>query len=410
MILNYIWIAFFLIAFVVGLFKLIVLGDARVFPDMVTATFDMSKTGFEIALFLTGVLSLWMGLLKIGENGGIIRVMSKLFGPFFQKLLPEIPKNHPVFGYILMNFSANLLNLDNAATPMGLKAMEELQTLNPKKDTASNAQIMFMILNSGGLTLIPISVMVYRAQKGAADPSDVFLPILLATSASTFVGVLIVSIIQKINLFNRVILAYAGGFLLLVVGLIYYLTQLSQEEIARISSITSNVILFSFIISFIVLALIKKVNVYESFIEGAKEGFGVAIKIIPYIIAILVAVGVFRVCGAMGFLEQGFVYVFSALGLNTDWTPALPTALMKPLSGSGARGLMLELLDSKGVDSFAGKVASTIQGATDTTLYGIALYFGAVSISKTRYTAAVGLIGDFVGLVTAILLSYLFFH
>jgi spore maturation protein SpmA len=410
MILNYIWIAFFLIAFVVGLIKLIFFGDAAVFPGMVNATFDMSKTGFEIALALTGVLSLWMGLLRIGEKGGVIRVISKLFGPFFQRLLPEVPKNHPVFGYILMNFSANLLNLDNAATPAGLKAMEELQTLNPQKDRASNAQIMFMILNSGGLTLIPISVMVYRAQRGAADPSDVFLPILLATSASTFVGVLIVSIIQKINLLNKVILAYAGGFLLLVTGLIYYLTQLSQEEIARVSSITSNVILFSFIVSFILLALIKKVNVYESFIEGAKEGFGVAIKIIPYIIAILVAVGVFRACGAMDFLEQGFVYAFSALGFNTDWTPALPTALMKPLSGSGARGLMLELLDSKGVDSFAGKVASTIQGATDTTLYGIALYFGAVNISKTRYTAAVGLIGDFVGLITAILLSYLFFH
>jgi spore maturation protein SpmA len=410
MILNYIWIAFFLIAFVVGLFKLIVLGDLEVFPKIVSATFDTSKIGFETALALTGVLSLWMGLLRIGEKGGVIRVISKLFGPFFQKLLPEVPKNHPVFGYILMNFSANLLNLDNAATPAGLKAMEELQTLNPDKERASNAQIMFMILNSGGLTLIPISVMVYRAQRGAADPSDVFLPILLATSASTFVGVLIVSVIQKINLFNKVILFYAGGFLLVVTSLIYYLTQLSQEEIGRISSITSNVILFSIIVIFILLAVIKKVNVYESFIEGAKEGFGVAIKIIPYVIAILVGVGVFRSCGAMDFLEQGFVYVFSALGINTDWTPALPTALMKPLSGSGARGLMLELLDSKGVDSFAGKVASTIQGATDTTLYGIALYFGAVNISKTRYTAAVGLIGDFVGLITAILLSYLFFH
>jgi spore maturation protein SpmA len=410
MILNYIWIAFFLIAFVVGLFKLIFLGDAKVFPDMVTATFDMSKTGFEISLFLTGVLSLWMGLMKIAENGGIIRVMSKLFGPFFQKLLPEIPKNHPVFGYILMNFSANLLNLDNAATPMGLKAMEELQILNPNKDTASNAQIMFMILNSGGLTLIPITVMAYRAQAGAADPSDVFLPILLATSASTFVGVLIVSLIQRINLFNYIILAYGGGFLLVVGGMIYYLTQLPQEEIATISSIVSNLVLFTFIVSFIVLALIRKVNVYESFIEGAKEGFGVAVKIIPYLIAILVGIGVFRVCGAMELVEKSFVYIFSALRLNTDWTPALPTALMKPLSGGGARGLMLETMKVHGADSFVGKVVSTIQGATDTTLYGIALYFGSVNITKTRYTAAVGLIGDFVGLVTAIVISYIFFH
>lgn len=410
MVLNYIWIAFFLIAFVVGIIKLIFLGDAKVFPDMVTATFDMSKTGFEIALFLTGILSLWMGLLKIGENAGIIRVFSKLFGPFFQKLLPDVPKGHPVFGYILMNFSANLLNLDNAATPMGLKAMEELQTLNPKKDTASNSQIMFMIINSGGLTLIPMTVMAYRAQGGAADPSDVFLPILLATSASTIVGVSIVCLLQKINLFNRVILAYGGGFILLVGGLIYYLMQLTQEEISVISSIVSNVILFSIIISFILLATIKRINVYDSFIEGAKDGFGVAVKIIPYIIAILVGIGVFRASGALNILEQGFAYLFTLLGLDTDWIPALPTALMKPLSGSGARGLMLETMKIHGADSFVGKVVSTIQGATDTTLYGIAIYFGAVSISKTRYTAAVGLIGDFVGLVTAILLSYLFFH
>ncbi|HYG38453.1 MAG TPA: nucleoside recognition domain-containing protein [Cytophagales bacterium] len=410
MILNYIWIAFFIIAFVVGLVKLIFLGDAKVFPDMVNATFDMSKTGFEIALFLTGILSLWMGLLKIGENAGIIKVFSKLFGPFFQKLLPEVPKDHPVFGFILMNFSANLLNLDNAATPMGLKAMTELQTLNPKKDTASNAQIMFMIINSGGLTLIPMTVMAYRAQGGAADPSDIFLPILLATSASTFVGVLIVSLIQKINLFNRVILAYGGGFFLLIAGFIYYLMQLSQEEIGVVSSIVSNLILFSIIISFILLAVIKKINVYDSFIEGAKDGFGVAVTIIPYIVAILVGIGVFRASGALNILEQGFAYVFGALGMNTDWIPALPTALMKPLSGSGARGLMLETMSTHGADSFVGKVVSAIQGSTDTTLYGIAVYFGAVNISRTRYVAAVGLFGDFIGLVTAILLSYLFFH
>ncbi|MCF6366836.1 MAG: spore maturation protein [Bacteroidales bacterium] len=410
MVLNYIWIAFFLIAFVVGLAKLIFLGDVNVFPEMVSSTFDMAKTGFDISLGLTGVLTLWLGIMKIGEKGGIIKIFSKLINPFFRKIFPELDKNHPAYGSIMMNIAANMLGLDNAATPMGLKAMDQLQETNKKKDTASNAQIMFLVLNTSGLTIIPISVMVYRAQLGAADPSDIFIPILLATFFSTLAGLITVSIFQKINLFNKTILAYLGSISALIIGLIYYLQQLPKEQIAEISSVASNLILFSIIVLFIGLAAVKKVNVYEAFIEGAKDGFKVAIKIIPYLIAILVSIGVFRASGAMDYLITGFAFVFEILGINTDFIEALPTAFMKPLSGSGARGMMVDTINAHGADSFVGRVASTVQGATDTTFYIIAVYFGSVGIKNTRYAVTAGLIADFVGIIAAILMAYLFFH
>ena len=410
MVLNYIWVAFFLIAFVVGLIKLIFLGDVGVFPAMVSSTFDMAKTGFDISLGLTGVLTLWLGIMRIGEKGGIIKIFSKLINPFFRKIFPDLNKDHPAYGSIMMNIAANMLGLDNAATPMGLKAMTQLQETNTKKDTASNAQIMFLVLNTSGLTIIPISVMVYRAQLGAIDPSDIFIPILLATYFSTIAGLITVSIYQKINLFNKTILAYLGGITSLIIGIIWYLQQLPKEEIAQISSVASNVILFSIITGFIGLAAIKKINVYEAFIEGAKDGFQIAIKIIPYLVAILVAIGVFRASGAMDYLIMGFAFVFEHLGVNTDFIEALPTALMKPLSGSGARGMMVDTLKQYGADSFVGRVASTVQGATDTTFYIIAVYFGSVGIKNTRYAVAAGLIADFVGIIAAILIAYLFFH
>ena len=410
MVLNYIWIAFFIIAFVVGLIKLILLGDTQVFPAMVSSTFDMAKVGFEISLGLTGVLTLWLGIMKIGEKGGVIRLFSKLINPFFRKIFPDLEKDHPAYGSIMMNIAANMLGLDNAATPMGLKAMSQLQKTNKKKNTASNAQIMFLVLNTSGLTIIPISVMVFRAQLGAADPSDIFIPILLATYFSTLAGLISVSLYQRINLFNKTILAYLGGITALIIGSIYYLQTLPKEQIAQISSTASNVILFSIIVFFIGLAAIKKVNVYEAFIEGAKEGFKIAIKIIPYLVAILVSIGVFRASGAMSYLIIGFASVFELFGINTDFIEALPTALMKPLSGSGARGMMVEAMEFHGADSFVGRVASTVQGATDTTFYIIAVYFGSVGIKHTRYAVTAGLIADFAGIIAAILLAYLFFH
>jgi len=410
MVLNYIWIAFFLIAFVVGLVKLIFLGDVGVFPDMVSSTFDMAKTGFEISLGLTGVLTLWLGIMRIGEKGGIIKLFSKLINPFFRKIFPELDKDHPAYGSIMMNIAANMLGLDNAATPMGLKAMDQLQETNKKKDTASNAQIMFLVLNTSGLTIIPISVMVYRAQLGAVDPSDIFIPILLATFFSTLAGLITVSIYQKINLFNKTVLAYLGSMSALIIGLIFYLQQLPKEQIAEISSVASNLILFSIIVLFIGLAAIKKINVYDAFIEGAKDGFKIAIKIIPYLIAILVSIGVFRASGAMGYVTMGIAAVFDLMGVNTDFIEALPTALMKPLSGSGARGMMVDAINTHGADSFVGRVASTVQGATDTTFYIIAVYFGSVGIKHTRYAVTAGLIADFVGIIAAILMAYLFFH
>ncbi|TKG90810.1 hypothetical protein EYV94_23385 [Puteibacter caeruleilacunae] len=410
MALNYIFIFFFLASFVVALFKLLVWGDVEVFPAIVESTFDMAKTGFEISLGLTGVLTLWLGLMKVGEKGGIVRIMTRLIGPFFEKLFPELGRNHPATGSIMMNIAANMLGLDNAATPMGLKAMKEMQTTNLKKDTASNAQIMFLVLNTSGLTILPITVMVYRAQFGAADPSDIFIPILLATFFSTLAGLISVAIYQKINLFNKTILAYIGGFTAFVVGFIWFLSGQERETVTLISRVASNVILFSIMIIFILLALRKKVNIYESFIEGAKEGFAVAVKIIPYLVAILVAIGVFRSSGAMDLFVESIRMALLAVGVNTDFVDALPTALMKPLSGGGARGMMVETMKTFGADSFASKVACTVQGATDTTFYVLAVYFGSVGISKTRYAVVCGLIADFAGIIASILLAYLFFH
>jgi spore maturation protein SpmA len=410
MALNYLWIFFFIIAFVVGLIKLIFFGDMEVFPAMVNSTFDMAKTGFDISLGLTGVLTLWLGIMKIGEKGGIIKVFSRLIGPFFNKLFPEIPKGHEAHGSIMMNLAANMLGLDNAATPLGLKAMSQMQEVNPNKDVASNAQIMFLVLNTSGLTIIPISIMVYRAQLGAVNPSDIFIPIMLATYFSTIAGLISVAVVQKINLFDKVILAYLGGLTAFIVGLIFYFSSLDKTQITQVSSLVSNVFLFSIIISFIVLAARKKVNVYESFIDGAKEGFAIAIKIIPYLVAILVAIGVFRASGTMDLMIEGARRFCTFLGVNSDFVEALPTALMKPLSGSGARGMMVDAMQTHGADSFVGRLVSTLQGATDTTFYIIAVYFGAVGIKNTRYAVTCGLIADFAGIIAAIAIAYLFFH
>lgn len=408
MALNYIWIAFFLIAFVVALARLIFCGDTEVFSAMVSSTFDMSKTGFEISLGLTGVMTLWLGLMRIGEKGGMIQVFSRIMGPFFNKLFPEIPKNHPVNGSIMMNIAANMLGIDNAATPLGLKAMSQLQELNPKKDTASNSMIMFLVLNTSGLTLIPVSIMVYRAQMGAADPSDVFIPILIATFFSTLVGILSVSIYQKINLFNKVFLGYFAVFSLAISGLIWYFVRLPREEVNAQSSLMANIILFVIIISFILLAIRRKVNVYEAFIEGAKEGFGTAIKIIPYLIAILVGVGVFRASGALDYLIDGMRSFFSLIGVNTQFVDALPTAFMKPLSGSGARGIMIDTMNTLGADSFAGRLACCFQGSCDTTFYILAVYFGSVGIAKTRHAVVCGLLADLASIIAGIVVAYIF--
>ena len=410
MALNYIWIFFFLSAFVIGLVRLIFFGDVEVFPQMVQATFDMAKSGFEISLGLTGVLTLWMGIMKIGEKGGIVKVFSKLIGPFFNKLFPELGKEHPAHGSIMMNIAANMLNLDNAATPMGLKAMKEMQETNPNKDTASNAQIMFLVLNTSGLTLLPISIMVYRAQLGAVNPSDIFIPILLATYFSTIAGLISVAIYQKINLLDKTILAYLGGLTVFIGGIIWYFSTLEKEAITEVSKVVSNFILFTVIAAFILMAVRKKINVYEAFIEGAKDGFKTAVKIIPYLVAILVAIGVFRASGAMDWLVAGVTWGFEQAGINADFTPALPTALMKPLSGSGARGMMVDAMTTYGADSFVGRVASTVQGATDTTFFILAVYFGAVGIKNSRYAVICGLIADFVGIIASILMAYLFFH
>lgn len=409
MALNYIWVFFFLCAFVIALVRLIFFGDTEIFPALINSTFDNAKTGFEISLGLTGVMTLWLGLMKIGEKGGMVNILTRIVGPFFKKLFPDIPANHPVNGSIMMNLAANMLGLDNAATPMGLKAMTQLQELNPKKDTASNAMIMFLVLNTSGLTLIPISVMVYRAQLGAADPSDIFLPILLSTFFSTMAGIIVVSLYQRINLFNKVIVAYMGGLSLFIGGIIYMFSILPQEKVSVYSAVIANVILFSLIISFILLGLRKKIHIYDTFIEGAKEGFNIAVKIIPFLVAILVAIGVFRVSGAMNYLTDSIGWLVGLTGLNTDFVPALPTAFMKPLSGSGARGVMLETMRTYGVDSFVGRLSSTMQGATDTTFYIIAVYFGSVSVKKTRYAVTAGLLADLAGVIAAIFIAYLFF-
>jgi len=409
MVLNYIWIAFFLIAFIVALCKLIFLGDVEIFQKIVQSTFDMSKTGFEISLGLTGVLTLWMGIMKIGENGGIVKIFSRLIGPFFNKLFPGLPTDSPAYGSIMMNVAANMLGLDNAATPMGLKAMKEMQVDNEDKESASNAQIMFLVLNTSGLTLIPVSIMVYRSQLGAVNPADIFIPILLATFFSTIAGLLAVSYYQKINLLNKTVLAYLGGLTAVVIAIIVSFSNMDKDTIRVVSNVSSNVILYSIIVSFILLAVIRKVNVYESFIDGAKEGFAIAVKIIPYLIAILVGIGVFRASGAMEIFIDGLRLLFGAFGADTNFIEAMPTALMKPLSGSGARGMMVDAMTQYGADSFVGRLSSIVQGATDTTFYIIAVYFGSVGIKRTRHALACGLIADFVGIIAAILLGYLFF-
>ena len=409
MVLNYIWIAFFLIAFAVALVRLVFLGDTQVFPEIINSTFSSSKTAFEISLGLTGVLSLWLGIMKIGEKGGVIALFSKLLSPLFCKLFPEIPKGHPVTGSIFMNLAANMLGLDNAATPLGLKAMEGLQELNPKKDTATNPMIMFLVLNTSGLTLIPISIMVYRAQLGAAQPTDIFVPILLATFFSTLAGIITVSIYQKINLLNRTILLFLGGISLLVAGIIYFFNPLSRTQIDIYSTTTANVFLFLIIIGFIIAGMKKKINVYDAFVEGAKEGFSTAVRIIPYLVAILVAIGVFRASGAMDYLIDGIEGAVKLCGINSDFVGGLPTALMKPLSGSGARGLMVDAMTTYGPDSFVGRLACIFQGSTDTTFYILAVYFGSVGIVKTRHAVPCGLLADLAGVIAAIFICYLFF-
>lgn len=410
MVLNYIWIAFFIIAFAIALVRLIFMGDMEVFPAMMNSTFETSKTAFEISLGLTGVLSLWLGIMKIGERGGVINALARLLSPIFTKLFPDIPKGHPVTGSIFMNIAANMLGLDNAATPLGLKAMEQLQELNPKKDTASNPMIMFLVLNTSGLTLIPVSIMVYRAQLGAAQPTDIFVPILLATFFSTVAGIIITSLYQRINLLNRTMLFTLGGMLLVVGGIIWGFSQLDKEMMNVVSTSVANIMLMTIIVTFILAGMRKKVNVYEAFIEGAKDGFSTAVRIIPYLVAILVGIGVFRASGAMDMLVGGIEWTVAALGGNTDFVGALPTALMKPLSGSGARGMMVDAMTTYGADSFVGRLSCIFQGSTDTTFYILAVYFGSVAIKKTRHAVACGLLADFAGVIAAIAIAYLFFN
>ena len=410
MVLNYIWIAFFLTAFIVAVARLLFLGDTEVFPAIINSTFDSSKTAFEISLGLTGVLSLWMGIMRIGEQGGVIGLFSRLLSPLFTKLFPEIPKGHPVTGSIFMNLAANMLGLDNAATPLGLKAMEGLQELNPKKDTASNPMIMFLVLNTSGLTLIPISIMVYRAQLGAAQPTDVFVPILLATFFSTLAGIIAVSLYQRINLLNRTILLFLGSTSLVIAGIIYFFSTLSRQQIDIYSTTTANVFLFVIIIGFIVAGMRKKINVYDAFVEGAKEGFTTAVRIIPYLVAILVAIGVFRASGCMDYLIEGIAKLVNLCGINSDFVGALPTALMKPLSGSGARGLMVDAMNTYGADSFVGRLSCIFQGSTDTTFYILAVYFGSVGVVRTRHAVPCGLLADLAGIIAAIFICYLFFN
>ena len=409
MVLNYIWVAFFVIAFVIAVVHLVFLGDLEVFPAMMDSTFASSKTAFEISLGLTGVLSLWLGIMKIGEKGGVVNVLARLLSPVFTRLFPDIPKGHPVTGSIFMNIAANMLGLDNAATPLGLKAMEQLQALNPQKDTATNPMIMFLVLNTSGLTLIPVSILVYRAQMGAAQPTDIFIPILLATFFSTLAGIIVTSLYQRINLVNRTMLLTLGGVCAVVAAVIWGFGQLDSETMNRVSTSVANILLMTIITGFILAGVRKKVNVYDAFIEGAKEGFQTAVRIIPYLVAILVGIGVFRASGAMDMLIDGIRWGVEACGLNSDFVGALPTALMKPLSGSGARGMMVDAMTTYGADSFIGRLSCIFQGSTDTTFYILAVYFGSVGIRKTRHAVACGLLADFAGIIAAIGICYLFF-
>ncbi len=409
MVLNYIWIAFFVIAFVIALVKLIFMGDFEVFPEMMGSTFESSKAAFKISLGLTGVLSLWLGIMKVGEKGGMVNALARLLSPVFCKLFPDIPKGHPVTGSIFMNIAANMLGLDNAATPLGLKAMEQLQELNPKKDTATNPMIMFLVLNTSGLTLIPVSIMVYRAQLGAAQPTDIFIPILLATFFSTMAGIIITSLYQRINLLNKVMLLTVGGMSLAVAGIIWGFGQLDKDQMNIVSTTVANILLMTVIVGFIMAGVRKKINVYDAFIEGAKEGFQTAVRIIPYLVAILVGIGVFRASGAMDMIIDGIKWTVGVLGGNTDFVGALPTALMKPLSGSGARGMMVDAMTTYGADSFVGRLSCVFQGSTDTTFYILAVYFGSVGIRYTRHAVACGLLADLAGVIAAIAICYMFF-
>lgn len=409
MLLNRLWIGLFFIAMIMGLFKLLFFGDQYIFKEIVDALFSSAKSAFEIALYLTGALCLWMGIMQIGEKGGAVQLLTKAFAPLFLKIFPDVPKNHPAQGSMMMNFSANMLGLDNAATPLGLKAMNQLQEINPDKERASNAQIMFLVLNTSGLTIIPVSILAYRTGAGSVSPSEVFLPILFATFFASLVGLIAVSIKQKINLFNKVVFAYLGSVTFFIVGLLVLLTY-HPNYIEPVSNIGGNVLLFSVIILFIFLGIRKNVNVYECFIDGAKGGFDIAIKIVPYLVAILVAVAVFRASGAMELLFEGLKQGLLYAGITTiEFVDALPTAFMKPFSGSAARGMMLDAFDAHGVDSFVGKLAATFQGSTETTFYVIAVYFGSVGIKKTRYAAGVGLLADLAGIIAAIIIAYIFY-
>ena len=409
MVLNYIWIAFFLIAFVVATVKLLFLGDTSVFPAIMDSTFETSKTAFEISLGLTGVLALWLGIMRVGEQGGVVRAIARVLGPVFQKLFPEIPKDHPVVGNIFMNLSANMLGLDNAATPLGLKAMEGLQELNTKKDTASNSMIMFMVLNTSGLTIIPVSILVYRAQMGAAAPTDVFVPILLATFFSTLAGIIVTSLYQRINLFNRTLLLTLGGLSAAVAGIIWGFSRLDGAMMNLVGTTSANVLLFIIIICFLLAGIKQRVNVYEAFVEGAKGGFETAVRIIPYLVAMLVGIGVFRASGAMDWLIEGVEWLVRLTGFDAEWVGALPTAIMKPLSGSGARGMMVDAMQTYGADSFVGRLSCIFQGSTDTTFYILAVYFGSVGIRHTRHAVTCGLLADLAGIIAAIGICYLFF-
>lgn len=409
MVLNYIWIGFIIIAFVIALAKLIFLGDVTVFPALIDSTFASSKTAFEISLGLTGVLSLWLGIMKIGERGGVVNVLARALSPVFTRLFPDIPKGHPVTGAIFMNIAANMLGLDNAATPLGLKAMEQLQTLNPNKETATTPMIMFLVLNTSGLTLIPISIMVYRAQLGAAQPTDVFIPILLATFFSTVAGIIITSIYQRINLLNRTMLLTLGGMALVVGAIIWGFGQLDKDQMNIVSTSVANILLMTIIVAFVLAGMKHRINVYDAFVEGAKEGFTTAVRIIPYLVAILVAIGLFRASGAMDMLINGVATLVKALGGNSDFVGALPTALMKPLSGSGARGMMVDAMTTYGADSFVGRLSCVFQGSTDTTFYILAVYFGSVGIRYTRHAVACGLLADLAGVIAAIAICYMFF-
>lgn len=409
MVLNYIWIAFFLIAFIVAVVKLIFFADFTVFPAIMQSTFDTSKQGFEISLGLTGVLSLWLGIMKVGEKGGVVNALARLLGPIFARLFPDVPKGHPVVGNIFMNLAANMLGLDNAATPLGLKAMEGLQELNAKKDTASNPMIMFLVLNTSGLTLIPVSIMTYRFQCGAAQPTDIFVPILLATFVSTLAGIIITSLYQRINLFNRTLLLTLGGMSVFMASIVWIFSRMDAATMNIAGSTTANVLLLLIIILFILAGIRKKINVYDVFIEGAKEGFSTAVRIIPYLIAVLVGIGVFRASGAMDWLIDGLHQLIAWTGLPSDWVGALPTALMKPLSGSGARGMMVDAMNTYGADFFVARLSCVFQGSTDTTFYILAVYFGSVGVRHTRHAVACGLLADLAGVVAAIGVCYLFF-